>query len=143
MFARTGDISPLIQFDWYQYVWYIDPPTDTAQYRRKLGRKLGVADNFGTAMTYFILPKSTIVVARSSVTPVTPEKMMSNEGKAKMIELDESIEQKIGDERTNEEVALEFPNVPQIPEDVFVDEDTEMSDPKQTNSPHQTHMISI
>jgi hypothetical protein len=57
--ARTGDISAYAQFDWYQYVWYIDPvPADAAQSKRKIGRWIGVAEDVGGPLTYQILQQS-------------------------------------------------------------------------------------
>jgi hypothetical protein len=142
LYARTGDISAYAQFDWYQYVWYIDPPSDAAQTRRKLGRWIGVAENFGTALTYFILPKSGTVVARSSVTPVTMEELMSDEVKQLCNDLDESINQRIGDDRTNDEVIADFPNVPQIPDDIFVDDENDFDPVDPSELPEADEMPS-
>ena len=61
-----ADISEYCQFDWYQYVWYMDPNQE-----KHLGRWIGVARNIGSPMIFWILAKSGIPIARSSVTPLT------------------------------------------------------------------------
>jgi hypothetical protein len=109
--ARTGDISAYAQFDWYQYVWYIDPvPSDTAQSKRKIERWIGVAEDIGGPLTYLILPASAIPVPRSSVFPVTTAEMMSEEVKQLMMELDNGINDHIGDERTDQQIMQEMPD---------------------------------
>ena len=128
--ARTGDISAYAQFDWYQYVWYIDPvPRDAAQSKRKIGRWIGVAEDIGGPLTYLILPASAIPVPRSSVFPVTTAEMMSDEVKQLMMELDKGINDHIGDERTDQQIRQEMPDLPELPNDIFDEEfDEEFDD---------------
>ena len=73
MHGRMVDISAYAQFDWYEYVWYIDKTENTADTNRKLGRWIGVAENRGSPMTYMVLPKSCRPIARSSVFPLTQD----------------------------------------------------------------------
>ena len=47
----TPDISKLVEFDWYQLVWYTDP---VAQDRTKLGRWLGPAHNAGQGLAFYV-----------------------------------------------------------------------------------------
>ena len=57
---RIIDMSAYAQFDWYEYVWYVsgNPNNrDVAGSRRQLGRWIGVAEDIGGPMTYFILPE--------------------------------------------------------------------------------------
>jgi hypothetical protein len=55
-----------------------------------------------------MLPKSCKPIARSSVTPVTPEELLEPVSKALAEELDKAIDEKIGKFRTNKEVAEEL-----------------------------------
>ena len=64
----TPDISHLVEFGWYDYVWYIDPP-DSIE-RRKIGRWLGPSHNVGTNMCYKVLTHKGKVISRSSVFPL-------------------------------------------------------------------------
>jgi hypothetical protein len=65
------DISAYAQFDWYEYVWYIDRSEDTTESTRKLGRWIGVAENQGAPMIYMVLPASCRPIAWSSVFPLS------------------------------------------------------------------------
>jgi hypothetical protein len=73
-----------------------------------LGRWLGISHDIGGPLTYFILPKSCKPIARSSVTPVTPEELLEPANKALAEELDKAIDEKIGKFRTDKEVAEEL-----------------------------------
>jgi hypothetical protein len=85
--ARPGKFSAYAQFDWYRYVWYIDPiPNDAPQSKRKIGRWIGVAEDIGGPLTYFILPASAFPVPQSSVFPMTTAEMMSEEAKQLLME---------------------------------------------------------
>ncbi len=73
--GRTPDISEYAHFSWMQWVWYRKPaqfPEEDLQ----LVRWLGVAQDVGQAMTYWVLTHKGTVVARSSVTPVTPDDLL-------------------------------------------------------------------
>jgi hypothetical protein len=52
--GRSVDISAYAQFGFYTPVWYIDAPSDTATSRRKIGRWIGVAENVGSSLTYYV-----------------------------------------------------------------------------------------
>jgi hypothetical protein len=120
---RMADISAYAQFDWYEYVWYIDRSDDATQSTRKLGRWIGVAENQGAPMTYMVLPASCRPVARSSVFPLTQDDRLSAVVQAQMVELDTSITEKIGDARSDDECFADFPEMPELPEDIFLDDD--------------------
>ena len=126
--ARTPDISAYSMFDWYEPVWYIDPAKDTAQSRRVLGRWIGVAEDIGSSLTYFILPKSCIPVARSSVFPVTQDERLSADFQRELETLDAAINTKIGDSRSDNDCFNDLPDIPEIPLDIF-DGDEQTTDP--------------
>jgi hypothetical protein len=118
-----ADISAYAQFDWYEYIWYIDRSEDTTESTRKLGRWIGVAENQGAPMTYMVLPKSCRPIARSSVFPLSQDDRLSAEVQALKVELDTNIQSKIGDKRSDEDCFAEFPEVPEVPEDIFIDDE--------------------
>ena len=45
--GTTPDISEAAQFDWYQYVWYVNPKME-----KKIARFIGVAKSIGSLMTF-------------------------------------------------------------------------------------------
>jgi hypothetical protein len=72
--GKTPDISEWLDFDFYDWVWYHDPPdtmAGTTGEVQKIGRWVGVANRVGSALTYWITTASGKVVARSTVQHVT------------------------------------------------------------------------
>ena len=121
--ARVVDISAYAQFNWYSLVWFIDYPKDAATSRRQLGRWLGVAENSGSNLCYFVLPKSCKVIIRSSVQPVTTDETLQPEIKLLIDTFNEAVNRKIGNDRSDDEVADELPDIPEYPTDVLIEED--------------------
>ena len=68
-FGTTPDISALLQFTFYQPVYFSDkeafPDSD-----ERLGHWIGVAENKGDTLTYWILAENNQVLARSLAHPV-------------------------------------------------------------------------
>jgi hypothetical protein len=122
--GHVSDISEYAQFDWYEYCWYIDRSHDTADSPRKLGRWIGVAEEQGAPMTFYVLPKSCIPIARSSVFPLTQDDRLSPVVKELMKDLDDAIQEKIGDKIPDVDCFDELPEIPEIPDDIFVNEPT-------------------
>jgi hypothetical protein len=118
-----ADISAYAQFDWYEYVSYIDQSEDMTELTRKLGRWIGVAENQGAPMTYMVLPKSCQLIARSSVFPLLQDDWLSAKVQVLKVELDTSIQEKIGDKRLDMDCFAEFPEVPEVPKDIFIDDE--------------------
>jgi hypothetical protein len=73
--GNTPDISEYAQFDRYQYVWYHDPAVRFPDDPKKLGQWIGVAHDVGSPMTFWILPASCKVLARSTVIPLSQDEM--------------------------------------------------------------------
>jgi hypothetical protein len=118
---HMANISAYAQFNWYdEYVWYIDRSEDATELTRKLGRWIGVAENQGAPMTYMALPKSCCLIARSSVFPLSQDDWLSAKVQDLHVELDTSIQEKIGGKRLEAKVwmwtvlqnFLKFPKYP-------------------------------
>jgi hypothetical protein len=118
-----ADISAYAQFDWYEYVSYIDQSEDMTELTRKLERWIGFAENQGAPMTYMVLPKSCQLIARSSVFPLFQDDWLSAKVQVLKVELDTSIQEKIGDKRSDMDCFAEFPEVPNVLEDIFIDDE--------------------
>jgi hypothetical protein len=95
--GNTRDISEYLDFDWYDYAWFWDELEQFPGEKRKLCRWLGVSHRVGQAMCYWVLPKSGKPISRSSVQPVTPQEMETEQWKNAKDELDKQIFEAIGD----------------------------------------------
>jgi hypothetical protein len=102
--GNTPDISECAQFDWYEYVWYLDPAVPFLEDAKKLGCWVGVAHDVGSPMTYWILPASCKVVARSTVSSFTEDELNDPVVQAWIAKLDLSIKERIGDTLSDEEI---------------------------------------
>ena len=95
----TPDISPWIQHQWYENVWYRD-----ADGEHKIGKWLGMASGIGGGDGFWILPTSARPIARSTVWSITRDELAGDAIKAAIRALDESINSKIGDHLNDEKV---------------------------------------
>ena len=69
-FGVTPDISNLLQFYFYQPVFYLDTNKPSFPQSKELfGHWVGIADNIGDALTYLILTPNNQIIARSTLCP--------------------------------------------------------------------------
>ena len=69
-FGVTPDISNLIQFYFYQPVFFLDTNKPSFPKSKELfGHWVGIADNVGDALTYLILTPNNQIIARSTLCP--------------------------------------------------------------------------
>jgi len=88
--GHTPDISSLAEFDFYEPVWYYES-NNFPEPKRLISRWLGEANNIGQAMCYFILPKSGIPIARSTVQAISEADKMKDEVKSELKAFDIAI----------------------------------------------------
>lgn len=119
MEGNTPDISEYAQFDRYQYVWYHDPTVQFPEDPKKHGRWIGVAHDVGSPMTFWIWPASCRVIARSTVLPLSQDELDDPLVKAKLVELDLAVAEKIRNSIEDIDDTL-IGLFPQIPEDIFL-----------------------
>lgn len=96
----TPDISEYMAFQWYQPVWYLDGasfPND----KKKLGRWLGVSHRVGQAMCFWILTDNVTVISRTSVQAVTRDELNTTMICDRLYDLDQRIENRIGNNVPN------------------------------------------
>jgi hypothetical protein len=75
-FNQQPDISPFLQYHWWQKVYYAVDNTFPSQSPEKSGRWVGVAEKQGDILTYLILTDDTKqVLARSAVRPALPHEL--------------------------------------------------------------------
>jgi Reverse transcriptase (RNA-dependent DNA polymerase) len=87
--GRTPDISEWLDFTFYDRVWYWYQPGDEDNPR--LGRWIGVAEQVGSGMTYWILGETGTVTARSTVQHVTDHEMLSYDMRKRLEEFDAAL----------------------------------------------------
>ena len=89
--GTTPDISSLIDFDFYQPVWYYDQLAEFPEPKGHAARWLGEAYDIGQAMCYWIIPSSGIPIVRSTIQSISIEQMNLESTISELKELDHSI----------------------------------------------------
>ena len=102
----TPDISLYNMHGWYDVVAFLDNNNE-----RKLACWLGPAEDYGGGDAVFLLPKSAKPIVRSTVWSLTPEEKVDK--REEIEEMLKTIDAKIGNDRTNDEVFAE------LGEDIF------------------------
>jgi hypothetical protein len=70
--GETPDISEWFEYKFYEPCWYLDN-ADFLDTKMKLGPCLGKAHRIGQAIVYYVIPKSGVPLARSTVQPFLDE----------------------------------------------------------------------
>jgi hypothetical protein len=124
--GSTVDISAYAQFDWYEYVWYLEPKASFPNEKKCLGRWLGVAEVSIDVMASYILTDKGTVVVRKSIWGLSKLEVETDEVKETAKELDEQITRKLGNslpvERDSKDDPAD-PYRPPPPEDLWDDLD--------------------
>jgi hypothetical protein len=133
--GSTPDISEYAQFNWYQYVWFHDPTVPFLADARRLAQWIGVAHSVGNPMTFWVLPQTCKVLARSTVWSLTADDKADPAVQALMVDLDSSIHSKIGDSLPDNEVDPELLDLlPSVLDDVFLPEDDAEYEPYEQDA---------
>ena len=93
----TPDISSLLPFDFYDPIWYYDETSSFPEPKRKTGRWIGEAQDFGQAMCYWVLSESGKPIVRSTIQPIPPEHLSLPETQEAIKALDVKIADKLGE----------------------------------------------
>lgn len=94
--GETADISHLVEFSFYDWVWFMSPKESSLD-RMELGRWLGPSFDVGQALTFAILTGQAEIVHRSSVLPLSIEEKRSEEIREIKRKFIASVENKLGD----------------------------------------------
>ena len=105
----------------------MDPAVPFPEDAKKLGRWIGVAHDVGSPMTFWVLPASCKVIARSTVVSLSEDERADPVVQQRMAELDLSVKEKIGDTLEENELDPELVGAfPEVPNDIFLpDHDAE------------------
>jgi hypothetical protein len=136
--GSTPDISQYAQFDWYEPVLYWDPVGTFPHEQKLLGRWLGVAEVSTDLMAFYLLTKTGKTIVRKSVWGLSEDDFANPDIKTRLVELDEGIRSKIGDDLKEEDIDPELRgSMTDTSDDVFDDEDEGRNDPGDTPSPDE------
>ena len=93
----TPDISEWLEFEFYDLCWYWDNQQDSNE--PKLGRWLGVSHRVGSALCYWILPNTGIVIARTTVQHLTKQEAAKPDTQQSIRDYHISMDKAIGDDK--------------------------------------------
>ena len=117
MKGSTPDISAYAQFDWYEYVRYLDPTADFPHEKSMYGRWLGVAESSTDVMACYILTETGKVIVRKSFWALETDERNSPAVKENLARLDSAIKAKVGDTIKEDEVDKDLiGDLPEAPE---------------------------
>ncbi len=122
--GQTADISPFVEFAWYDWVLYWDHTAKFPEEKEVLGRWLGPAIDVGPAMTAKILTNKGEVLYRSTYRRMTEEEVINPERVKEMGDFDQSIRTKLGDPVEHEEL-MSIDKDASTPEYELYDDDVE------------------
>ena len=100
-FGLTPDISALVQFCFFQPIYYLDRTQPFPQSKELLSRFLGLAKSMGDALTYYVLTDTNTVIARSGVRSALDTKNVNYRG---------LLTNKIGEDEESVDVQDAFQN---------------------------------
>ena len=89
----TPDISEYVVFRWYQWAYY----WDESEKEKKLCRFLGIANNIGQSMCFWVLLSNDAYLARSTVIPIPHEDLNDNNIQEQMSTFTANLHSSIGD----------------------------------------------
>jgi hypothetical protein len=96
MSGNMADISEIVEFRWYEWVYFRDKVVQWPKASEVLGRYLGPAVDIGPAMAAKILKQNGQTVVRSTVRPLTEDEMKNPDMKKKRDAFDVEIESRLG-----------------------------------------------
>jgi hypothetical protein len=91
MTGSTADISQLVEFGWYDWVYLWDTSETYPDNKEILGRYLGPAPDIGPAMAARILKENGEVVVRTTLRSLLPEEILREKEKEERTRFDKAI----------------------------------------------------
>ena len=116
VFGWTPDISVFVMHEWYEVIAFLDSDQET-----KLACWLGPAEDYGGGDAAFLLPKSGRPIVRSTFWSLTPNEVIDKQTDIR--ELHESINAKIGNDKSDRDVAQEIGDDHFALHDLFMESD--------------------
>lgn len=95
--GETGDISNLVQFEWYQWCYHREKNAKYPFPQEHLGHCLGPSFANGNEMVQLVLCKTGKIITRRTLCPLTEDEMLDPRIKKQREEFDEKIRSRLGD----------------------------------------------
>ena len=94
--GNTADISELVEFGWYQWIYYSDATTSFPLPEEEFGKYLGPSENVGSKMSMCILKQNGKIVSRTTLRTLTDSKLASEIENTKRNIFTKAVNEKIG-----------------------------------------------
>ena len=103
--GETADISKIVEFGWYEWVYFYDSEVKYPEDKWKLGRYLGPSRDIGPALTAKVLKHNGDVRHLTTLRPLSEEEREDVKVKEAMTAFDNNIEIKLGGSAKAEDIA--------------------------------------
>ena len=94
--GNTADISELVEFGWYEWIYYRDATGSFPLPEEELGRYLGPSENVGSKMSMWSLKGNGKVVSRTTLRTLSESELASETEKEKRKVFTIAVNQKLG-----------------------------------------------
>ena len=115
--GNNADISELVEFGWYQWIYYRDATTSFTLTEEELGKYLGPYENIGSKMSMWILKYNGEIVSRPTLRTLTDSEIASDTENTKRDIFNKPVNKKTGPTLYNIGINLDL-------EELFDDIDT-------------------
>ena len=102
--GHTPDISPYVQFTFYEPIYFMMPMGKFPFEKKLLGCWLGISEMCHDVMAFKILTSTGKVITCKDIWALSKEKMQTTPIQVQLSELDAQIHQKIGDSLEDSDV---------------------------------------
>ena len=83
--GNTADISELVEFGWYHWIYYRDATTSFPLPEEELGKYLGPYENVGSKMSLWILKQNGEILSRTTLRTLADSELASETEKTKIV----------------------------------------------------------
>ena len=94
--GNTEDISELVEFGWYQWIYYRDATTSFPLPGEEVGKYLGPYENVGSKMSMWILKQNGEIVSRTTLRTLTDSELAGETEKTKRDIFTKAINKNLG-----------------------------------------------
>lgn len=95
--GNTSDVSHLVSFTFYEWIWYHTPQDTGEKTRMALGKWCGPSFDVGDILCYAVLNSKGSILHKTSVFPLKPEEERSEQIKRMKDEWEAELKAKLGD----------------------------------------------
>lgn len=96
MTGNTADVSHIVNFTFYEWIWYHTPGDTGVKTRMQLGKWCGPSFDVGDALCYAVINSKGSILHKTSVFPLKDEELRSEHIKAMKSEWETELKAKLG-----------------------------------------------